>query len=97
MANPNPKRIAPIYATRKTPLNRMEEAKEEAIAQCIELYESGMNLTEVSEATSIKRDTIYRWLKNRNIIRSRGESLHLSWALHKKRIKPARWATSAGD
>lgn len=90
MSNPRPL-VPPRAHMRQIHLiHRSEELKQAAIAECIELYQSGLTLTEVSEATSVKRDTIYRWLKNRNLIRSMPESLAISWELHRRGIKPRR-------
>ena len=90
MSNPRPL-VPPRAHMRQIHLiHRSDELKQAAIAECIELYESGLTLTEVSEATSVKRDTIYRWLKNRKLIRTRAESLAISWELHRRGVKPRR-------
>ena len=87
MSNPNPKVPPRAHMRQLHLIHRSDELKRAAIDECIELYQSGYSLTETAEATSVKRDTIYRWLKNRNLLRTRREALTLMWALHKKGIR----------
>ena len=90
MTNSNPKVPPRAHMRQLHLIHRSEDLKQAAIDECIELYLSGYTLTEVSEATSVKRDTIYRWLKNRNLMRTRTEAYLIAWELHRQGFKIRR-------